>query len=187
MSTLFFINNLHFSIEVFGALVFFILAWLAFDAYLIRKDSLTLARCLGFVLLTVWQLAFAFNPTSDPYQYIWHIVVSVGIILIVAGLIRESFFQNLKLNGVFILPVFRDYFVFFHGFISLGFFIVSLLSFRQYKNQHNRSIFSYASGFLFLSGGTLVATFYDPTSSVVLFGLGHALEIAGFLDVFDDL
>jgi hypothetical protein len=49
----FFFENAHFAINLFGALVFFAVAWLYFDAWTGRKRFAELIKVLGFALISV--------------------------------------------------------------------------------------------------------------------------------------
>ena len=57
MSLFFLFNNLHFAVEILGALAFLIVGWLALDAFLIRRDFTTATRWIGFGFLVLWQVA----------------------------------------------------------------------------------------------------------------------------------
>ena len=54
MSLFFWLNNIHYSLQLFGGLAFLLVAWLAIDSFLIRRDFITFSRGLGFLFLAVW-------------------------------------------------------------------------------------------------------------------------------------
>ena len=89
MSLFFILNNLHFAIEVLGALAFIVVAWLALDAYFLRRDFLTASRFAGFAFLAAWQIIHAFNINSDPLTYFGVILYILGLVLVLLNLILE--------------------------------------------------------------------------------------------------
>lgn len=50
----FWLQNIHFAIEVFVALVCFATAWLYIDSWGTKKEFKTLIRALGFFTLALW-------------------------------------------------------------------------------------------------------------------------------------
>lgn len=60
MWTQFILQNAHFALNIFAALVFFAVCWLYYDAWSLRKkDYLTGVRAIGFLLLSLSYLAHA--------------------------------------------------------------------------------------------------------------------------------
>ncbi len=55
----FFLENIHFALNIFGALVMFAVSWLYFDAYLARRSLKEGIRTLGFILLSLSFIAQA--------------------------------------------------------------------------------------------------------------------------------
>jgi hypothetical protein len=49
----FFLENAHFALNIFAALVMFAVAWLYFDAFLVRKATKEGLRTLGFIILSI--------------------------------------------------------------------------------------------------------------------------------------
>ena len=181
MSALFFLNILYFSLEVFGALVFFIIAWLAFDAYLLRKDALSFSRSMGFLLLAFWQLLHAFNPSSDILMYAGYLIYYAGLSLIIIGLWKESFLPRPKFEAMFIVPSIASLYFMLNGIAFAGLLTIALLSFRQYKKESKKSLLPYSLGFLFLAIRAGTSLFYHSDSIWFLWSIGHLFELAGFL------
>lgn len=75
----FFLENAHFALNIFGALVMFAVAWLYFDAFLIRRAAKEGIRTLGFLLLSLSFIAQATVVESGlisaalipPWLHIW--------------------------------------------------------------------------------------------------------------------
>src|SRR3989338_5860499 len=89
MNTYFLLNNLHFAFEVFGALAFLVVAWLALDAYLLRKNFFTASRFTGFFILVAWQVTHAFNIGSESLAYLGYIFYILGLFLVLLSFILE--------------------------------------------------------------------------------------------------
>ena len=85
MSLYFITNNLHFALELVGALVFFVMGWLAFDAYVVNKHSSSFMRVLGFCLIGVWQVSHAFSFTGDLINFIGLFIYLAGLLLLFSG------------------------------------------------------------------------------------------------------
>lgn len=102
MSSFFLLNNIHFFLEMVGALVFLMVTWLLFDAYLLRKEKSTMFRATGFALLAVWQCIHAFNMGGDLAGYLGFAVYFLGLAAVII-----SFFTETKIAGmsaIIILP-----------------------------------------------------------------------------------
>ena len=89
MSLFFLSNNLHFALEILGALVFLMVAWLAVDSLLARRDFLTAARAIGFIFLTAWQVIHAFGFTSELFTYAGYGLYLAGVIFVLGNLLLE--------------------------------------------------------------------------------------------------
>ena len=181
MSTLFFLNILYFSLEVFGALVFFVISWLAFDAYLLRKDSLSFSKSVGFFLLAFWQLSHAFNPASDFFIYVGYLAYYTGLALIIRGLLKESLLPRPKFEAIFVFPSIASLYFILNGISFIGLLTIALLAFWQYKNESKKSLFPYSLGFLFLAIKAGTSLLYNNDSIWFLWSVGHLFELAGFL------
>src|SRR3989344_1073823 len=49
----FFLENIHFAIDLFLAVTFFAIAWLHIDAWIARKNTRDMLRILGFLALSI--------------------------------------------------------------------------------------------------------------------------------------
>ena len=45
---IFWLNNIHFALEFFGAIAMVVAAWFAFDAYLLTREKKALLKVFGF-------------------------------------------------------------------------------------------------------------------------------------------
>ena len=62
---LFYLENIHFSLNVFAALVLFAVGWLYLDAWQLKKSSMLGSRVIGFFLLAISYLIHAANVESS--------------------------------------------------------------------------------------------------------------------------
>lgn len=99
MWTPFFLENIHFAVNLFAALVFFAVFWLYFDAWQDKRESKVTIKLLGFFLLSLSFIAqstvvettiiaspvfFGFSPA-----FIASILKILGFSTIVAGLLMD--------------------------------------------------------------------------------------------------
>lgn len=180
MSFFFLLNNLHFALEILGALAFLVVAWLAFDSYLLRKDFVTASRGIGFLFLTLWQVLHAFNFPSDLAGYSAYVVYFLGIIFVLWNLLLEAPVPRPEFKAVLVLPGLGAVLAPFNTAAALGLFFIAFLSYRQYKKELKKSLFPFWLGFLFLFLGSLASIIYEPDSLSSLWITGHIFELAGF-------
>lgn len=180
MSLFFLLNNFHFSLEVLGAIAFLTVAWLALDAFLLRKDFLTASRSLGFLFLSGWQIIHAFNFTSDLITYFGYLLYLIGLSFIVWNLYVESKITKLEFKAVLIIPALSALISPLNFIVTIGLLTIAWLSYRQYKYEQKISLRPFWQGFLFIGLGTLSSIFYPPDSLGTLWVIGHIFELTGF-------
>jgi len=110
MWTHFFLENAHFALNIFGALVMFAVAWLYFDAYLVRKSPREGIRTLGFILLSLSFVAQATVVESGlitasiipPSLHVWFLTLTriPGFICIIWSLILDPINPVPKTEGL---------------------------------------------------------------------------------------
>jgi hypothetical protein len=181
MSSFFLLNNFHFGIELVGALVFLMVAWLLFDTYFIRKEISSLLRSSGFIALFLWQIFHSFNISNDLIGYLSFIFYLVGLALIIISFLKEA--KPLSVNAIIILPAFTAFVIPFNSLVFIGLIIISFLSYRRYKIEFNKALIPFWAGFLSLSLGALISIFYNNNSTDFIWLVGHIFEIAGFLSL----
>lgn len=115
----FFLENLHFALNLFEALVFFAVFWLYFDAWSERKTFREVFKICGFLLLSASFVVHAtFIESSvlssqliggDFYNLLFSICRILGYLFVIIGLILEPLqlrpaVQKAARAAVFILP-----------------------------------------------------------------------------------
>jgi len=183
MSIFFLLNNLHFSLEILGALAFLMVAWLAFDALKVRKDFLTASRGIGFSLLVVWQVLHAFGYSAELYGYAGYSIYFLGIIFILINLILEAPTKRPEFKAIIILPAFAVLFSELNIVATIGLFLITFFSYRQYKKEFKKTLASLTIAFLFLFLGSLLSIFYEFGSTGFLWILAHTLQLIGFFSL----
>ncbi len=81
----FLLENVHFAINIFAALVFFAVFWLYFDAWIQRKNLVEGIKFLGFLLIS---LSFIFNAIFMETSILEAAILSPGIHLLLVGITR---------------------------------------------------------------------------------------------------
>ncbi len=180
MPLFFILNNLYFFLDILGALVFLIVAWLAFDAFLLRKNLLTSSRVMGFVFLSVWQIIHALHSPSDILNLGAYAFCFAGIAFILFNAIKESAVERPEFKAVLLLPSLAVLKQPFDIAIAIGFFAVALISFLQYRRELKKSLLPFWIAFLFLGLGALVSIFYTTDSLNAVWAIGHLLKLIGF-------
>lgn len=179
MSLYFIINNLHFTIELVGALVFFMMAWLAADAYMVGKQLKPLLRIIGFSLIGLWQILYAFTLGGDFINTIGSFVYLIGI-----GLVILSFFVGPRLSpvsttAVILIPAFSSVLPYIDAIAALGFGAIAYLSYKEFKREFNQSLKFFWYGFSVLAIASLFSSFLGSTSVGSL--IARLLQAAGFI------
>ena len=180
MSLFLLVNNLHFTVELVGALVFFIMAWLAVDAYAVGRQTQQLLRVIGFSLIGVWQIMFALALSSDLANIAGSIVYILGILIVAASFLAGPRTTPL-LPAVLLIPAFASVSSYMNMVSAIGLAIVALLSFRQFKAEFNQSLRFFWIGFLALSLGTFTFAFFGRSMTGNL--SAYALQCIGFVSL----
>ena len=182
MSVFFILNNVHFAVEVLGALAFLVVAWLAYDSYTIRKSLLTASRFIGFSFLAIWQILHAFSLSGDIAGYIAYTFYFLGLILVLRSLYLEQA-NRPRLSVVVVLPALLVLAPYFNTLITLSLGLIAYLSYKQYKLENNKSLIPFWVGFLFLSAGSFISIFFPEQSFNLIWTLGLVLEFIGFVSI----
>lgn len=106
----FFLENMHFAVGLFGALVMFAVFWLYFDAWSTTKMRREIPKMIGFLLIS---LGFALQavyiestllpiPLLDPHfhRVITAAVMTVGYVLLIVGVMMEPLQTHPEVEGV---------------------------------------------------------------------------------------
>lgn len=189
MSLFFIFNNAHLAVSLFGALAFFMIAWLSFDIFSVRKDWKTLSRAVGFSLLVLSQLVDAFTVESladaGPLALLDQGLFTTGLVLATLSYIwsRRSMVAIGVLAGA-LIPLVFNLELSFEALDLVIILVAAILVFWQLRYDHNRSLIPLIIGFVLLaiSKGFLTAIFYTTTSDT-LFGGYLVFEFLGFLSL----
>ena len=146
----FLINNFHFALELFGAVVFLMAAWLTSDAYSVSKDSTTLFRAIGFGFVSSATVIHALNYGSDVLAYIGIFLFIFGLLLLLISFLK---IKKLEVSSVLIIPAFSNWGPSLSGISVILLFAVSYLSFRQFKREFNKTWVPLSVAFCFLGFG----------------------------------
>ncbi|MDP3697521.1 MAG: cache domain-containing protein [Candidatus Taylorbacteria bacterium] len=181
MSYFFFLNNLHFFLEVLGAVVFLAVAWLAFDAYMVRRDFVTASRGIGFAFLAGWQIFHAFHLQSELYNYLGYVFYFAGLLFILVNLLKEAPVERPKFEAILVLPSLGAVVSNLNLAAAIGFGLIGLIAFRQYKKESKKALIPFVWGFSFLALGAVFSIIYNPDRIGGSWFIGHLFEGLGFL------
>lgn len=179
MSLYFIANNLHFALELVGALVFFVMAWLSVDAYAVSRNYSSAMRILGFFFVGVWQIIHAFGVGGDLVNFAGFFVYLIGLVLLLASFLTGP--RLATVSAIILLPSFTSLTPFFEGIAATLLGAVSFLAYRQAKREFNKSLEPLWLGFLFLAVaalGTVIVGAQNEDNT--LWYVAHALEAVGF-------
>jgi hypothetical protein len=183
MSSFFLLNNLHFALELLGALAFVIVAWLAVDACVVRCSGSTLSRAAGFIFLAAYQIIHALALSSDLALLSAHIALIAGVTALVVNLVSEAPVARPEFRAVIVLPAFAALAVPATLLAVIGLMLASALSFRQYLREQKVAIVPLAVAFLFLALGESLTLLHRGDPLQMLWIIGHLFELAGFLSL----
>jgi hypothetical protein len=178
MSLYFILNNIHFALEMFGALAFLMVSWLAFDALSIRRDLLTASRAFGFFFLTLWQIFLAFQFQDERLQYLGLSFLILGLSIVVLNLFLEAPVDRPEFK--LILPPIATMTLTIDSVITLLFSIITFSSFHQYYKETKIAIRLFAYAFLSLTIGYGLALFNNTDTYNILWGVQHTFQLIGF-------
>ena len=183
MSSFLLISNVNLGVDVFGAVVFFIVGWLFAEAYLIKREYFILARCAGSFLLVAWQLIHAVYgsieglATFGPYLYL------AGLILFLAGYAFEKLPErpeNLVL-GAYLSP-----FLIVNRMEELASFLIfatTLVLLKRYIRNVDRALKWLLVGFFLLTAASIISFFVTVESLNALWLGEYALKFLAFLAI----
>jgi hypothetical protein len=179
MSIYFIQSNIHFALELVGALVFLMMAWLLIDAYLLRRENAILVRSFGMAFLAIGQILHAFNFSGDLAGFAGSGFYILGLLAVVVSFLTEA--RPVGVKAVIVLPAFTGYYALSSAFISVGYLLVALLAMLRYRADFNKTLRFFWLGFLMLAFGGAASFFYTDISISVPWVAGHVFELAGFL------
>ena len=172
-------SNLHFALEFFGAIILFVLAWLAFDAYLIKKEFKTLARSLGFFLFALWGVIHSLAITVDFWLVIASLSYVFGLFLILFNLYFEKPPARPKLETVFVLPAVASILWAVHIVATIFLVLVAVLAIKRYREEFQKTLKFFWLALSFLALASFLAVFSTKIGGFLWIG-EHFFKIIGF-------
>jgi hypothetical protein len=177
MSLAFYINNTHFALELMGAVVFLMAAWLMLDSYFARKEFPTISRASGFAAAAIAQVLFAINTGGDVLAYISFGFFFIGLFLILVSFVKT---QELHVQAIIVLPAFSIWSRYLHAAAALLLFGIAYLSFRQSQRELNKTWIPFSIAFVLLASSVFVGIFAGGNQESVQFILKDVLKLIGF-------
>jgi len=159
MISTFWLNNFHFALEFFGAAVLFILSWLAFDAFLIKKEFKTLARSLGFLFFAFWEIINSLSPDAGIYWVVASILYLAGLFFILLNLWLEKPPQRPVFEAVIFLPAISTVLLGNHIIATVILTFITILAIKKIREGEEKLLKSFTVAFGFLTLSSLLAIF----------------------------
>jgi len=177
----FWFNNFHFALEFFGAVVFFILSWLSFDAFLVKKEFKTFSRGLGFLFFASWEIINSLNLNLDFYWIIVSFFYIAGLFFILLNLWLEKPPQRPVFQAVIFLPTIPVILWGTHIIATIFLVFVTVLAVIRLKGEAQKLLKSFAIAFALLTAASFLAVLTAKTGQQDYFWLAeHALKFAAF-------
>ena len=178
MSLYFLVNNFVFAFGMLGAIVFLTAAWLSFDSYRLKPDPFVLSRSIGFALGSVWQLIAALSLGSDVLLYIGFAIFILGITCIAASFLKKN---ELVMHSILVIPSFDLWSSKLHIISTILLGLVAWLSFRQYKQDQNRTWIPFSASFALIGCASFIRMFVNNLDQTNFFFIASlVIEVVGF-------
>lgn len=161
----FWLKNLNFGVELFGAVTLFLVAFLIFDAWSLKRELKTGLQGLGFSLLGLYFVITASNLSFANSELYFLVFKISALAILAAGLLSERFNpvpKNLVLIGL--VP----------GVLSLVspilMAVVTVFYFLKATKGYEKTLIWVFLGFVFLTFGDLIGSLsFLKNSDLVLF------------------
>ncbi|MEK9179830.1 MAG: hypothetical protein AAB897_00220 [Patescibacteria group bacterium] len=178
MPSLLILNNIHLGIELFGAIVFFIIGWLFAGAYRIKKDLFSFGRTLGFFSLFVWQILHSiYGGELDLMTSIFYVA---GLALLCTSYAAEQLPPRPK-NFTAIAGSAAFSFLSFSPKLAAGLLgLLTIFLAKRYIKDIDKLIKWLLLGFFFLAVSSLFAILYGNEEAGAAWIIEHTLKTTGF-------
>jgi hypothetical protein len=183
MWTTFWLNNFNFAMQFFGAVILFALAWLAFDAYMIKKEFKTLARSLGFFFFAIWQIIMALNIANDLLLLLGAIFYIAGLFLIFFNLYSEKPLVRPQFAIILVLPAIASILWQINIVATLILFTITFLAIKRYTQESQKTLKPFWLAFSFLTLASLLSIFETKSGAGInspFWIPEHLIKFVGF-------
>lgn len=140
-------TNLHFTIKLLAALVFFFTAWLHIDSWKVERKTSILMHALGFLLLSIASIVFATNISSPAPSYIVQVLKVIALVFIIIGTYSapKLSFPDIKNLAVFPITIVS---LALTPVVAALYMVASLSFFKRVKLDKDRQLSKVAYAFL---------------------------------------
>ncbi len=191
----FYLENIHFALNLFAALVFFAVSYLYFDAWMGRRSGKELLKALGFLLLSLSFVVYAslLETTLLP-QTLFHgrvtemlgaIIHLAGFVLIIISLLKDRLEPRPQTQGLtrenYTLPVFG------FGFIPQVFSLTILAPFLALVTAFlylRRAFWGLEHHLRFIALSFLALTVYEILSLATLLRSSGNVDLYNLVSAF---
>jgi len=177
----FWLNNFHFALEFFGAVVLFALSWLAFDAFLIKKEMKTFLKGLGFLLFAGWNVVNSLGVKSDIWLTVFLFAYLLGLFFILLNLWLEKPPKKPVFEAIIVLPAISGILLSVHIAATFLLALIAVLAIKRYKGEELKSLKPLFLAFIFLAISSILTVIGLRAEEIIPLWISeHILKAIGF-------
>lgn len=177
----FWLNNFHFALEFSGGIICFSLAWLAFDAFIIKREFKVLARSLGFFLVALWLIVNSLSITQDFILFFAIISYLSGLFFILFNLHSEKPAARPKFEMVLVLPAVASILWQVDILATILFALITLVAYQRYREELLKNLEPFLFAFFILTLASIFAVLNTKGEAwTISHILEHVLKLGGF-------
>lgn len=181
MSLFALLNNLHFVVEMIGAIAFGMVGWLAVDAFSITRNFKTISRGIGFFLLAIASVVHAAQFEGDLIKYVEYALALIGLVFVIINLIAEAPVDRPEFKAILVLPPISAVLWTLNSAMLIGYIVVGYLAYKQFRKEFKYALIPFIVSFGFLSAGALLPVVFSGEGVVNIWWIAeHVLRIVGF-------
>jgi hypothetical protein len=181
MSSYLITANLSLGLEMLGGIIFFVVAWLFFEAYLLKKDWFSLAKSLGFLLFAASQGLNALNLEGGAFTVVLPAVYGLGLLLILLAFGVERLPPKPVLPAIAILTLGGTVVSSDMIFVLLSLLISFFLILRYFKDI-DRDLKWMAIAFILLTA-SLACKLFPYVQGDYLWTAEQVLKVVAFISL----
>ncbi len=182
----FFLENVHFAVNLFAALVFFGVSWLYYDAWKSDKNINGLLRAVGFVLLTLsfvihaafLEVALLGNSLVPESLHLWVQIIfrNLGYLFVLFSVGTEKLQPKPKVNA-FVVPFAITSIVLLQVIPFFLALLITIFYFRRatYGLERHLKLVTLSFAFITFSEFFSLASLFRATDNVDIYNLVTAL------------
>ena len=180
MWTTFWLNNLHFALEFFGSLVFFVATWLFLDTFLLRREVKILLRCLGFFLLAIYGVVHAAGTNFELALWGALLAYLLGLVMLVLSLVLDVPPKMPTLAVVLVIPGISQALPAIYVAATALLAIASVIAVRRYRQESAKSLGAFCLAFALFAAASYLSLYSDGQAYGNFWVAEHLIKLVGY-------